>query len=106
MTCHKAQGATVDVALLYGTGALTREAGYVALSRGRTANHLYVPETATTAAAVVDGDGTSTGSPPASPSRRTQTLATRQLPRARDQPLGCHPPATTPRPPRTEGMSR
>jgi hypothetical protein len=44
MTCHKAQGATVDVALLYGTGALTREAGYVALSRGRAANHLYVPD--------------------------------------------------------------
>jgi ATP-dependent exoDNAse (exonuclease V) alpha subunit len=44
MTCHKAQGATVDVALLYATSALTREAGYVALSRGRTANHLYVPD--------------------------------------------------------------
>ena len=44
MTCHKAQGATIDIALLYGTGALTREAGYVALSRGRAANHLYVPD--------------------------------------------------------------
>ena len=41
-TCHKAQGATVEVALVYGTSALTREAGYVALSRGRTANHLYI----------------------------------------------------------------
>jgi hypothetical protein len=30
--------------LLYGTGALTREIGYVALSRGRAANHLYVPD--------------------------------------------------------------
>ena len=40
-TCHKAQGLTVDVALVYGTDALTREAGYVALSRGRRANHLY-----------------------------------------------------------------
>jgi ATP-dependent exoDNAse (exonuclease V) alpha subunit len=27
MTCHKAQGATVHTALLYGAGALTREAG-------------------------------------------------------------------------------
>jgi len=31
---------TLDVALIYGTDALTREAGYVALSRGRRANHL------------------------------------------------------------------
>jgi ATP-dependent exoDNAse (exonuclease V) alpha subunit len=41
ITCHRAQGATVDTALLYGTGALTREAGYVGMSRGRRANHLY-----------------------------------------------------------------
>lgn len=40
-TCHKAQGVTVDTALLYGTAALSREAGYVALSRGRRANHLF-----------------------------------------------------------------
>jgi ATP-dependent exoDNAse (exonuclease V) alpha subunit len=42
MTVHKAQGATVDVALVSGTAALTKEAGYVALSRGTTANHIYV----------------------------------------------------------------
>jgi ATP-dependent exoDNAse (exonuclease V) alpha subunit len=56
MTVHKAQGTTVDVALVSGTAALTKEAGYVALSRGTTANHIYVttgdlanasPETAT-----------------------------------------------------------
>ena len=41
MTCHKAQGLTVDTALLYGTAALTREAGYVGMSRGRQANHIY-----------------------------------------------------------------
>jgi hypothetical protein len=41
MTCHKAQGITVDVALLYASGTLTRESGYVGMSRGRTANHLY-----------------------------------------------------------------
>jgi conjugative relaxase-like TrwC/TraI family protein len=41
LTCHKAQGLTIDVALLYGTGALTREAGYVGLSRGRRENHIY-----------------------------------------------------------------
>jgi ATP-dependent exoDNAse (exonuclease V) alpha subunit len=41
MTLHKAQGLTVDHALLYGSQALTREAGYVGLSRGRRANHIY-----------------------------------------------------------------
>jgi conjugative relaxase-like TrwC/TraI family protein len=42
MTLHKAQGLTVDRALLYGSEALTREAGYVGLSRGRRENHIYV----------------------------------------------------------------
>jgi ATP-dependent exoDNAse (exonuclease V) alpha subunit len=41
MTCHKAQGITVDVALVYASSALTREAGYVGMSRGRLSNHLY-----------------------------------------------------------------
>lgn len=41
MTLHKAQGLTVDHALLYGSQALTREAGYVGLSRGRRENHVY-----------------------------------------------------------------
>ena len=41
LTAHKAQGLTVEVALLWGSAALTRETGYVAMSRGRTANYLY-----------------------------------------------------------------
>jgi conjugative relaxase-like TrwC/TraI family protein len=41
MTVHKAQGLTTQVALLYGTAALCQQAGYVAMSRGRDANHLY-----------------------------------------------------------------
>jgi conjugative relaxase-like TrwC/TraI family protein len=41
LTAHKAQGITVDVSLLWGTQALARETGYVALSRGRHANYLY-----------------------------------------------------------------
>jgi ATP-dependent exoDNAse (exonuclease V) alpha subunit len=41
LTAHKAQGMTVDVALLWGSTALTRETGYVAMSRGRAANYLY-----------------------------------------------------------------
>jgi len=41
LTIHRAQGATFDTALVYGTAALSKEAGYVALSRGRVANHLF-----------------------------------------------------------------
>ena len=104
MTCHKAQGATVDVALLYGTTALTREAGYVALSRGRTANHLYVAD---------DTDQRDRGLEQGHLDelaarlcrRRTQTLATRQLPRT--QPGRWQTSRTTqPDQPRIEGISR
>jgi conjugative relaxase-like TrwC/TraI family protein len=42
LTIHRAQGITVDTALVYGTAALSKEAGYVALSRGRVANRLFV----------------------------------------------------------------
>jgi len=41
-TIHKAQGATVDHALILGSDELTRERGYVALSRGRHTNRVYV----------------------------------------------------------------
>jgi conjugative relaxase-like TrwC/TraI family protein len=41
MTVHKAQGLTVDTAYVYGTAALTQQAGYVALSRGRWENYLF-----------------------------------------------------------------
>lgn len=104
MTCHKAQGATVQTALLYGAGALTREAGYVALSRGRAANHLYVPDDSDDA--VSSGGGRYLDRLAARLAvRRTQTLATRQLPRAR--PGGWQPSAvTTAAYRRTEGMSR
>ena len=42
VTAHRAQGATVDRAMLLGTDALYRELGYVGMSRGRLANTLYV----------------------------------------------------------------
>ncbi len=46
LTCHKAQGQTVDVTLVAGSAALTRETTYTALSRGRSNNHLYLaPDT-------------------------------------------------------------
>ncbi|MDQ1746966.1 MAG: hypothetical protein QOD07_1229 [Frankiaceae bacterium] len=40
-TVHKAQGLTTRHALVYGTATLDQQSGYVALSRGRTANYLY-----------------------------------------------------------------
>jgi hypothetical protein len=40
-TIHKAQGVTVDRAFLLGSERLTREAGYVGLSRARTRTDLY-----------------------------------------------------------------
>ena len=42
ITCHKAQGQTLDVTLVAGSATLTSETSYVALSRGRSANHLYL----------------------------------------------------------------
>ncbi|AXH96785.1 MobF family relaxase [Ornithinimicrobium avium] len=41
-TIHAAQGATVDTTHTVLTGAETRQALYVALSRGRQANHVYL----------------------------------------------------------------
>jgi conjugative relaxase-like TrwC/TraI family protein len=46
MTVHKAQGLTTGVSLLYGSAALCQQAGYVAMSRGAEANHLYTSDTA------------------------------------------------------------
>ncbi len=103
-TCHKAQGATVDIALLYGTAALTREAGYVALSRGRAANHLYVPD-GTSQSAAVAGDGHLDHLAARLSRRRTQTLATRQLPRSQPDRWQTRRP-DHPAAPRTEGISR
>jgi ATP-dependent exoDNAse (exonuclease V) alpha subunit len=41
-TVHRSQGSTVDTAHALVTGTATREALYVATTRARTANHLYV----------------------------------------------------------------
>ncbi len=43
-TIHKAQGITVDQALVLGNDTLYQEAGYVALSRGRKDNRIYLVE--------------------------------------------------------------
>ena len=106
MTCHKAQGATVGTALLYGTGALTREAGYVALSRGRAANHLYVPDDPVDERTVaVDGERHLDRLAARLAVRRTQTLATRQLPRSRPT-VTWRTLAAVPIRYRSEGLSR
>jgi conjugative relaxase-like TrwC/TraI family protein len=41
-TIHKAQGQTVDEAFVLGSDLLSQEAGYVALSRGRWQNRIYL----------------------------------------------------------------
>ncbi len=104
MTCHKAQGATVDVALLFGGGGLTREAGYVGLSRGRVANHLYVADSDGADVSCRAADGLDLVARRLA-ARRAQTLATRQLPRRRG---GSWRPMTTAEPTqhRMEGISR
>lgn len=43
LTIHKAQGVTVQRAVLWADPGLYREAGYVGLSRAREATHVYVP---------------------------------------------------------------
>jgi hypothetical protein len=47
ITGHAAQGITVDRAFVLADPALTQEWGYTALTRGRDANHLYLPATHT-----------------------------------------------------------
>ena len=42
-TVHRAQGATVDTAHFVAGAGMTRQSLYVAMTRGREANHAYVP---------------------------------------------------------------
>jgi ATP-dependent exoDNAse (exonuclease V) alpha subunit len=75
-TVHKAQGLTVDTTLVYGLGPLTKEHGYVALSRGRIANHLYLADEVDS---LVD-----CGPPRSSSDRRTRALTSELIERLRD----------------------
>ena len=43
VTAHRAQGGTWDLAIAVGADGLYREAAYVQMSRGRTANELIIP---------------------------------------------------------------
>jgi ATP-dependent exoDNAse (exonuclease V) alpha subunit len=44
LTCHVAQGLTVDSAFLLADSGLTKELAYTALSRGRKSNQLYLTQ--------------------------------------------------------------
>ena len=46
VTVHKAQGSTCDHSLVLGSDELYREMGYVALSRGRHSNRMYLVDSA------------------------------------------------------------
>jgi len=83
ITGHKAQGMTTGRAFVLGTGDLYREWGYVALSRGRVENHLYL------AAPTNDRDEIAPAEPPGD---RLTTL-TRALQRSRGQQLATDTPS-------------
>ncbi len=77
ITGHKAQGMTTGRAFVLGSEELYREWGYVALSRGRTSNHLYLT------APTNDRDEIA----PAEPPNDRLTTLTRALQRSRAQQL-------------------
>jgi len=77
ITGHKAQGMTTGRAFVLGSGDLYREWGYVALSRGRVENHLYLT------APTNDRDEIA----PAEPPNDRLTTLTRALQRSRGQQL-------------------
>ncbi len=83
ITGHKAQGMTTGRAFVLGSGDLYREWGYVALSRGRTSNHLYLT------APSDDRDEIA----PAEPSGDRLTTLTRALQRSRGQQLATDTPS-------------
>ena len=82
ITGHKAQGMTTGRAFVLGIEELYREWGYVALSRGRLENHLYL------AAPSDDRDEIAPAEPPGD---RLKTL-TRALQRSRGQELATDTP--------------
>jgi len=77
ITGHKAQGMTTGRAFVLGTEELYREWGYVALSRGRTANHLYLTAPTTDRVEIA----------PAEPTTDRLKTLTRALERSRGQQL-------------------
>jgi len=84
ITGHKAQGMTTGRAFVLGSEELYREWGYVALSRGRTSNHLYLT------APSDDRDEIA----PAEPPGDRLTALTRALQRSRAQQLATDTPTS------------
>jgi conjugative relaxase-like TrwC/TraI family protein len=76
LTIHKAQGRTVHTALLVGDTALSAEAGYVALSRGTHANHLFL-DTSTGPRDETDCPSQPRWQRPVTPDRRARDTALR-----------------------------
>ncbi len=111
ITLHKAQGLTVDRALLYPSEALTREAGYVGLSRGRSEDHIYLSSTTRMSGRTGDCDFDQPDpdheQPIAPLARRLHTSRSHQL-ASHQQPGGWARPGPydEPSPTRMEGRSR
>jgi ATP-dependent exoDNAse (exonuclease V) alpha subunit len=92
-TIHKAQGQTVDRCLVLADGLLYRESAYVALSRGRAQNHLYIVSDGVDVENAAHGPTWQRDPLPALrdllATSRSQTLALDQLDRrARERDLG------------------
>ncbi len=83
ITGHKAQGMTTGRAFVLGSEDLYREWGYVALSRGRTANHLYLTAPTNHRDEIA----------PAEPPNDRLTTLTRALQRSRGQQLATDTPS-------------
>jgi len=92
-TVHGAQGVTADTSHTVSTGDESRQQLYVALTRGRDANHLYL-------AAALDGDEHSVITPaattPAPPSTSSNRSWPATSPRCRPPPPASSSPTPTP----------
>ncbi|MCU1624228.1 MAG: conjugative relaxase [Frankiales bacterium] len=103
MTLHKAQGRTVHTSLVLADEGLSQEGGYVGLSRGTSANHLYLD--AASEHAVRDCDQLEHASPSIAPSRsKALSRSSRQALALDVHLVAGEPPAR--HAPRLEGPSR
>jgi conjugative relaxase-like TrwC/TraI family protein len=102
MTLHKAQGRTITTSLVLADETLSREGGYVGLSRGTAANHLYLDTATEDALRDCSARHPATTSTPGLPTRALTRSARHEL--ATD--LLHEPSRQTPRRSRSEGLTR